>query len=147
MSISPETKLIQKIHRQTDKYKKANAHLIFKQKMNMMPGGISGIPDYYYEANPGQLWVEYKYIKKWQGKRTMPTNKITDNQLTWLRRAVSNKRNCAVIIGDETGLCAILKDEEIFTPPTIQSVKLITPPEVAKWIAQQLMYTNFKELK
>lgn len=138
MGTSPETKLIQKVHRQLDKNKNANnVNLVFKQKMNMMPGGISGIPDYYYEALPCMLWVEYKAIPKWEGKRTVPVNKITDNQIDWLRRSVSNKRNCAVIFGDAKGQCLILYNEEIFNPPKIQDIKLHNLKDTALWILQK----------
>lgn len=146
MATSPETKLIQKIHRQTDKYKNdENKNIIFKQKMNMMPGGISGIPDYYYEANPNILWVEYKAIPKWEGKRTIPINKVTDNQINWLERSVSNGQNCAIIIGDEKGKCLILYNDDIFDPPDIKDIVLKTPKEIAIWILT--MTTNAKYIK
>jgi len=148
MGISPETKLTQKIHRQTDKYKnKDNTNSIFKQKMNMMPGGISGIPDYYYEANPGMLWIEYKYIPKWEGKRTIPIYKVTNHQINWLKRSVANKRNCAVIIGDEEGKCLILSNNDIFDVPDMSQIKLKTTKEVAVWIAIVTMGTNYQSLK
>ena len=147
MGISPETKLIQKIHRQTDKYKdKDNKNLIFKQKMNMMPGGISGIPDYYYEAKSNMLWVEYKAIPKWEGKRTIPINKVTTHQMTWLERSIANGRNCAVIIGDAKGKCLILSNDDIVDPPDISQIELKTPTEVAVWVATMVMRANYKEL-
>ena len=133
--ISPETRLIQKIHRQLDKnIDDKNERIVFRQKMNMMPGGISGIPDYYYEAFPEQMWVEYKYIPDWAKKRSIPVNKITTHQRNWLKRSVSNGRTCAVIIGDEAGQCVILKNEFIFSPPPLVGILLNSPNETANFI-------------
>lgn len=148
MSKGNEGKLIDKIHRQTDKYKQANRCVIYHVKMNMAPGSPSGFPDVMYEANPNNMWVEYKHVgETWVGKRKIPVSKITPNQINWLRRAVSNKQDCAVVFGASDGQCIILRGESIFTPPEIQTVKLLSPNQIAKIIALVTMKQNFKELK
>lgn len=141
-----EGKLIDKIHRQTIKYKDGVIPAIYHQKMNMAPGSPAGTPDVYYEAKPFALWVEYKYIPTWSGKRTIPVNKLTANQVGWLKRAVSNECPCAVIIGDETGACCILHNNEIFNPPAISNLNLYSPKETAAWIAKQTLGPNYKEI-
>jgi len=131
----PEGKYIDKVHRQLDKYlTPKDERLIYRQKMNMAPGSPCGTPDLYYESNPTDLWVEYKTVNKWEGKRTIPVSKITENQLKWLTRAVNNNQQCAVIFGAPNGQGIILIGKEIFNPPDLASIPEMNPVEVANWI-------------
>jgi len=148
MAKGNEGKLIDKIHRQTDKYMSANRQLIYHVKMNMAPGSPAGFPDVYYEARPNNMWIEYKHVgETWAGKRKIPVSKITPNQLNWLRRSVSNEQDCAVVLGDSDGICVILQGEEIFNPPVIQAATLYSAKRIAKIIAEITLGPNFKELK
>jgi len=106
--------------------------------MNMAPGSPSGTPDVFYEGNKGDIWIEYKCIPKWEGRRTVPINKISSNQKLWLTRRIENDLPCAVIIGAEDGKSIILTKTHIFNPPDIKHLYenyLKTPTQVAEWIA------------
>lgn len=138
MSRGNEGRLIDKIHRQTDKYKnKDMTNTIFRQKMNMAPGSTSGTPDVYYEGSKNDLWIEYKVIEKWQGKRVIPMSKVTALQMNWLLRRTRNNQTCAVIIGDLSGTCMIIKGLHLSDPGPIHLQSLYTPKEVAKWIYEK----------
>lgn len=95
-SRGPEGKYIDKIHRQLSQQ-------VYKMKMNMGMGSPGGVPDYYYEGNRGILWVEYKVVKDWSKKHTVPFNLLSELQVEWLTRAHNNDRIIAVLIGDEKG--------------------------------------------
>ena len=135
MAQGPEGRLIDKIHRQTNKHVKPNGSLlIYHQKMNMAPGSPAGTPDVYYESNNGSLWIEYKQIPSWDNKRTIPINKLSSNQLTWLTRAISNNIQCAVIMGDSKGRCLLLLNKSILNPPDIKDIILLSPTQITEAI-------------
>ena len=143
MASKSETNLIAKISRQTDKYRtRDNERAIYRQKMNMAIGSPAGTPDLLYEGSAGDMWIEYKCIPDWKSKRKIPINMLSANQLNWLTRRISNGRPCAVIIGDDSGNCLILDGQEILKPPDIDNMCLITPVQVASWIASKTNRIN-----
>jgi len=70
-----------------------------------------GVPDAYYEGSKGSLWIEYKYVK------TLPKREGTEVQLGlsalqqgWLARAVENKINAWVVVGNDNK-CLVLQNK------------------------------------
>ena len=62
-----------------------------------------GTPDFYYEGPQGLLWAEHKWedipIQKYRPPEKLDSSKSWPLQLAWLRRAHSNHKPTAVIIG------------------------------------------------
>lgn len=96
MNKGPETRFIQQVNR----YLSLDVH---REKIHNPYRG--GTPDFYYEAKPEMMWVEYKFLTK-----VPPTVDCTDTdrmlsalQQLWLERAHKNGRQTAVIVGWEKG--------------------------------------------
>ncbi len=131
MAKGAEGKYIDKIHRQLSKD-------VYSMKMNMGMGSPGGVPDYYYEGDRGTIWVEYKAIKDWDKKRTIPWSMLSALQREWLLRAHLNGRIVALLIGDEQGRTLWLSGYDIEIPSGLQYYTLLTKKEAAYKIG---MYT------
>lgn len=61
-----------------------------------------GTWDVWYSGIRGDLWVEYKWLSKWQAQRII-TPDLSALQLDWGRSRIVEGRNLAVIIGCPDG--------------------------------------------
>ncbi len=95
--MKPENRFIAKLH----KVLQRSSQRIFAEKTNNPYR--RGIPDVYYEGGKDCLWVEYKYVSRAAGV-LHPRKLLSALQQMWLKRAVSNNRRCAVIVGCPTGV-------------------------------------------
>lgn len=137
MAKKPESRYIDKVHRQLTKLHSE----IILLRMSMMPGSTAGVADILYE-NQDRLWVEYKHVPNLLTIRKLPINKISANQIVFLRTRVQKNINCAVIFGDDKGNGFILEKNDLYNtlisnlPPNINNVKtnLFTPKEIADYI-------------
>ena len=67
----------------------------------------SGIPDSYYSGNSGDLWVEYKFLKR-VPKSLFLLKNLSELQKKWLLSRHKEGRPVAVIVGYEDGAATIL---------------------------------------
>jgi hypothetical protein len=145
MSKNPESRYTDKVHRRIKKLFPNTAIT----RMAMMMGSTAGIADFLYEGKgkhtKGAIWVEYKHIPSWSGKRKLPVNKISVNQINFLTERIELGRPCALIFGDEKGLGYILKNDRIIHTPdcilnmgTAVTKNIISPEEIASWINSQI---------
>lgn len=95
----------------------------------------SGVPDSYYSANKGDLWVEYKIIRT-NPKLIKP--KLRPLQAQWLRKRYEEGRNVAVIVETPKGAAVFTRlTWEEAHPAT--HVTFHTRKGVAAWITSQCL--------
>ena len=106
--------------------------------MQMGMGAPRGIPDFLYRGHVHDLWIEYKAIKDWTKKRTIPWNQISEHQMDWLTmgEALSRPNEHAIIIGDENGkgifIWATDVIDDVFRNNAVPAdFTLLTPKELA----------------
>jgi len=130
MSKGPEGRYIDKIHRQLDPR-------IYKMKMNMGMGAPIGIPDYYYEGDKTNLWIEYKVLQtpSWNTTRKIPYRQITASQKLWIKRAYKNNQKVYVIMGDKDGNGIVINPYTLEHPQPLSYHTIKSPKEIAEEIA------------
>ena len=138
MAKTPEGRYIDKIHRQIHQD-------IWKIRMQMGMGATRGIPDMLYRGTRNDLWVEYKYLKDWTKKRTIPWNQISEHQMNWLidGEALGRVNEHAVIWGDEKGKGVFIWAADVIDDNIHKNLKpsdliLLTPKEIARKIHQAI---------
>lgn len=95
--MKPESRFIQGVH-------DLLSPDVYREKMfNPMRGGT---PDVYYVGYRDDLWVEYKWVKKFS---KIIKAALSPLQLAWLMRAWDRGRSPLVIVGCPTG-CTVLVD-------------------------------------
>lgn len=99
----------------------------------------SGIPDAYYSATNGDLWIEYKYVKKLPKKHVRP--KLSELQKLWLDARLNEGRNVAVVVGSPQGHVIFVNGEwnSSKEPDT-----LFTTKQIAQWITNLITNTEGK---
>jgi hypothetical protein len=110
--------------------------------MHMQAFSSNGICDVFYEGNKNDLFIEYKYIPKWEGKRKVPISMLSTAQVVWITRRINNNRPVAVVIGAEDGMGIILANSDIINPPDIKHIKVLTPKQIAEYIVNVTMATS-----
>ena len=139
MAAGPETRFISKIHRKLHKD-------TWKIRLQMGMGSPRGIPDMLYLGDLGSLFIEYKYIANWDKKRTVPMDKLSDNQVVWIERALETKVPVAVIIGDENGKSLYLDTLRLKEGYAYKATDLITPAQVAAKIEDTICSQHSMEI-
>lgn len=128
MSTKPENAYIKRVHEHLPQ-------AVYREKtFNRFR---SGTPDVYYEGDKDCLWVEYKWHPN-RPRSLHVTTKMTSLQERWLRRAHSNNRPVAVILGTPGGgvILAGLMWQQVVSNP-----KFSTYQEVCEWIMRQTLTT------
>ena len=97
MAKKPESRYIDKVHRQFDKYEYGR-----RIRMQMGMGSPAGIPDMLYQGKR-DLWIEYKYVPDLTKIRKIPWNKLSSHQHDWIETflKLNSVNSIALIIGDE----------------------------------------------
>ena len=90
----------------------------------------NGVADAYYSSNKGDMWIEYKLLRR-TPKTVKPA--LSALQANWLNNRYSEGRNVAVVVGTPTG--SIILIDKLWNDKTIVS-KLWTDAEVAEWIVK-----------
>lgn len=101
-----------------------------------------GTADSWYSGDLGDLWVEYKFLLSVPQRGIVDAKRVglTGLQLDWLKGRHEEGRNVCVIVGTPVG-GVIMRNLEWESEMTVDSFrgKLITIPDLAKWIAQQTL--------
>lgn len=124
-------------------YTSVNKHLpqgVYQMKISNPY--LGGPPDHYYEANPGMMWVEWKFLRP-MPKTVFPRKQLSALQYDWLTRAHTNGRNVAVIVGSDHG-GVVFRFPELTTPITREEFlqRAMSRQEIAAWIATQVTATQ-----
>lgn len=103
-----------------------------------------GVPDAWYSAQGGDLWVEYKYLHRAPVRHFNPTRLLSALQRHWLNARLQEGRNVAVIVGcDEGGL--VLKHgawNDVVRAP----FNWLDAKEITRWIEAQVLSTSTPEV-
>lgn len=131
---SPETRYIQKIHRQTKKIPD-----IWTIRMQMGMGAPKGIPDVLYRGPKSDLWVEYKYVNDITKIRRIPWSKLSPFQKEWFTRTINiRSKNTALIVGDEQGKGIFIYAELMDKRIDFNTITILTAKEMAEFIHSQV---------
>jgi hypothetical protein len=131
MAVKPETTYIGRVHKHLPK------HVYHMKNNNPYLGGV---PDVWYSANKGDLWVEYKYVPKIP--KSVPVRVpalLSKLQTEWLNARREEGRNVAVIVGCSAG-GVLLKDGdwEGELSPSHFTALIQSNAELAAWIKEQV---------
>ena len=103
--------------------------------MNSMQNGV---PDCYFSATKGDIWIECKYIKTMPKRPSTLINPgLSALQKRWILGRYHEGRNVAVLIGSPQGSCILTEDN--LTSDIIQSDLTLTYKEVRQWIISQTL--------
>lgn len=89
--------------------KSVNRHINLSWQWKVNDNFTSGIPDCFYEGTARDLWVEYKYIRRFPKKPgtlidlTRTDEYLSKLQQLWLERRVHLRGDAWVICGSEHG--------------------------------------------
>lgn len=135
--VSPETRYIQKIHRQTKKIPD-----IWTIRMQMGMGAPKGIPDVLYRGLKSDLWVEYKYVPDITKIRKIPISKMSPFQKEWFTKTTEIRtQNVALVVGDEQGNGVFIYAELMDKRIDLNTIAILTPKEMATFIHSQVCYS------
>lgn len=100
----------------------------------------AGVPDAYYSGAGGDLWVEYKWVKKLP-KLVRPG--LSQLQRLWLNARLQEGRNVAVVVGSPQGHIVFTDGEwdDGKEPVTVFSTK-----QIAQWITNEVT-KSLKDIK
>ena len=90
---------------------------VFSWKINCR--FANGTPDAWYSGPKGDIWVEYKYLKKLPKTTVKP--KLSALQLKWLRDRFHEGRNVAVVVGSPEG-CLVYTHMDWENPKSINNI-------------------------
>jgi hypothetical protein len=130
MAAKPESTFTASINRQ-----KALKETYFEKTNNPFR---SGIADFWYSGERGDLWVEYKY------EPSLPKIKeyrpdLSPRQLKWLGDRRDEGRNVAVILGlPEGGVIYTDKSWILTFNQDELMARSLSRPEIAQWIFEQV---------
>jgi hypothetical protein len=130
MSRKPESVFIQAVHKLLDPR-------IYRVKMHNPYN--AGIPDCFYSATGGDLWVEYKFIPKLPVRVPVDLG-LSTLQREWLTERHKEGRNVALIIGhgkDGIVLRAPDFDKELTSYDFREH--MVARQYLAEWIAEQTL--------
>jgi hypothetical protein len=122
VSLKPETRYINSVHRQLKKITRNVSIEAF--------GSGGGVADRWYDGPASDLWVEYKYVNKFP---KLYTPNLTKQQIYWLSKRVENGRRVLVICGSAKG-ALILSNRAWENPIKIFSDDFDSTKEVARYI-------------
>lgn len=94
----------------------------------------NGVPDTWYSGGGGDLWVEYKYLKKTPVRRFTPG--LSALQRKWLRDRLEEGRRVAVIVGTPAGAC-VLTDGG--WEGSVAVTEWLSKQEVVEWICRHVL--------
>lgn len=121
MSSQPEGRFIRSVNDQLHSD-------VYREKMhNPMRGGT---PDCYYMGFADDLWVEYKYVKKF-ARVVKPA--LSPLQMAWLMRAWDRGRRPWVVVGSPTG-CMLLRGPADWRGAPWDPARVLTKPLLAREI-------------
>lgn len=121
----PERRLIDAVHRNLPKS-------VHRQSNTMVSLTTNGTPDYYYDGEEGDLWVEYKALT------AMPRSGIvvgdyTALQMRWLMRRWKHGKNAVGIVGLPNRTAVIQRGAlELQEGTPVRDARPIK--EIAQWI-------------
>lgn len=94
--MKPENTFIKGIH------KLLHPDIYSEKTFNPMRGGT---PDCFYMGFAGELWIEYKWVKKFPKTKIIPN--LSPLQKAWLMRAWDRGRRPWVVVGSPDGCIAL----------------------------------------
>lgn len=132
---TPENTFINSVHKHV-------AARVYREKMcNPYRGGT---PDVWYSGDRGDIWIEYKYIRKEdlpKNPETLVVPALSPLQKKWLHDRYQEGRKVFVVVGTQAG-CVIFKDLtwEGGIPAVVFQEGMITRAAAAAWIEEQVTY-------
>lgn len=120
--MKPESRLIKSVHDLLHPD-------VYREKMfNPMRGGT---PDVYYMGFADDMWIEWKWVKKFP-KHVVP--KLSPLQLVWLVRAHDRHRKAFAVVGSPTG-CIVFADPHQWKQGIARDeARVLSKKQTSDWI-------------
>lgn len=132
MAAKPETTFSAALHKRLP-------NQIYRMKNNNPYTG--GVPDCWYSALGGDLWVEYKYLPTVPVTAVIqPLKLLSALQAKWLNDRHKEGRNVAVIIGCPKGGVILTRGAWLNEIPAKNFIALLrSKEELADWLQEQVL--------